>query len=130
MDRPYFLLVAAAVFTVYSCAPAPRVRPPVAEPGPSDSLLAELGRRTFREKGCMECHIREGEGGKSGPNLDKLAGVADPTYVRESILDPDAIITPGYEAGLMPPGYGAMLTEAEIDALQYYLSNRFSPAAK
>jgi len=90
-------------------------------------MLIELGRKTFSEKGCIECHTREGAGGKSAPNLDRIARTADPTYVRESILAPDRRIVPGFEAGLMPQNYGSVLTEAEIDALQYYLSNEVAP---
>lgn len=89
-----------------------------------DAALVELGRVTFRSAGCITCHRREGLGGTDGPDLDALAGVADPTYVRESILEPDAVVVPGYEDIEMPTNYAEMLTEAELDALQYYLSNR------
>ncbi|MCB0220861.1 MAG: c-type cytochrome [Chrysiogenetes bacterium] len=89
-----------------------------------DAALIELGRVTFRSAGCVACHRREGLGGTDGPDLDALAGTSDPTYVRESILEPKARILPGYEGIEMPGNYGEMLSEPEIDALQYYLSNR------
>lgn len=89
-----------------------------------DAALIELGRETFRSAGCVACHRREGTGGTDGPDLDALAGTSDPTYVRESILEPKARIVPGYEGIEMPGNYGEMLSEPQIDALQYYLSNR------
>jgi len=115
----------AAGFLVMSvmCAQQSAPKPAYGPPDANDSALIELGRATFRRQGCAECHTREGKGGSKAPNLDRLVRTADPTYVRESILDPDARISHGFEPGVMPQGFGAMLTEAEIDALQYYLSN-------
>ena len=112
------------------CAPAPVIRSAGDFSDTNDLMLIELGRKTFTEKGCIECHVREGAGGKSAPNLDLTATTADPTHVRESILLPDRRIAPGFEAGLMPQNYGSLLTEAEIDALQYYLSNEVQPGAR
>ncbi len=118
------LLTAASLA---GCAPVPAADRAGVPPDPNDLALIELGRKAFREMGCIECHTREGIGGKSAPNLDVTAKTADPTYVRESILAPDRRIAPGFEAGLMPQDYGKRLTEAEIDALQYYLSNEVRP---
>lgn len=91
--------------------------------GATDKALMDLGRRTFKSAGCIECHRREGQGKSLAPDLDLLAGRVDPTYVRESILEPRAVIVPGYPDVQMPEDYGTYLTEEELDALQYYLSN-------
>ncbi|MEW6775063.1 MAG: cytochrome c [Bdellovibrionota bacterium] len=86
--------------------------------------MIDQGRKIFQDAGCASCHRREGRGSDQGPDLDRLAKRADPTYVRESILAPRAVVVPGYEELAMPENYGKILTEAQIDALQYYLSNR------
>ncbi len=118
------LCTAGALLSGSMCASKTAIKPVTAVvTDANDAALFELGRSAFRKQGCIECHTREGKGGTKAPNLDVLVRTADPTYVRESILDPDARISHGFQAGVMPQGFGANLTEAEIDALQYYLSN-------
>jgi mono/diheme cytochrome c family protein len=41
--------------------------------------------------------------------------------IRESILDPNAVITPGYEANVMPPNFGETLSDEQLDTLVTYL---------
>ncbi len=63
-----------------------------------------------------------------GPSLDDLAAAAEAAgqpldaFVRESIVDPGAKITEGYQDGVMPPSYGDSLTREQIDALVQYLT--------
>lgn len=113
---PVLLLIAG-------CAASPQANGTAAGSA-TDAALIKLGRSTFTNAGCVACHRREGQGGIEGPDLDALAGTSDPTYVRESILEPKAQIVPGYDGIEMPTNYGEILSEPEIDALQYYLSNR------
>jgi cytochrome c oxidase subunit 2 len=44
-------------------------------------------------------------------------------FIRQSILQPDAVIAKGYPKGIMPPNYGSTLKPAEVDALVKYLTN-------
>ncbi len=50
----------------------------------------------FESAGCNECHAIRGEGGRIGPDLSAIAkkGIK---YISESILQPAASFTPGYE---------------------------------
>lgn len=54
------------------------------------------GEKAFSDYGCMECHIIKGEGGEVGPDLTTI-GTRDTKYISESILDPSARFTKGYE---------------------------------
>ena len=40
-----------------------------------------------------------------------------PALIRQSILDPNAVIAPGYQANIMPPNFRATLSAAQINAL-------------
>jgi len=42
--------------------------------------------------------------------------------VKESIVDPNKVLAPGYAAGVMPPTFGDSLEAEEIDALVQYLT--------
>ena len=64
--------------------------------------------------------------GTVGPDLDKLpdfarqAGKPLEQFIRESIVNPDAYVEPGYQKGVMP-GTFASLPTAQLDALVKYL---------
>ena len=47
-------------------------------------------------------------------------------FVRQSIVDPDAVITPDYQPGVMPKDFAQTLTPEELDALVAYVSGEGS----
>jgi mono/diheme cytochrome c family protein len=77
--------------------------------------------------GCLGCHTTDGQGAV-GPTWLGLVGrttqlddgstvTADEVYIRESILQPSAKVVSGFQAGLMPAGYGDLLTDEQLLAL-------------
>ena len=56
----------------------------------------------------------------TGPNLDEVVPDLSDAEIKESIQDPEAKITEGFQGGLMPP-YGDTLSEEQVDALVTYL---------
>jgi cytochrome c oxidase subunit 2 len=91
----------------------------------------EAGRVLFGRYGCNACHTLSDAGatGAVGPSLDGLGeaagarrpGLSAEEYIRESILDPNAFIVPGFQAGLMPPNLGERLSPQELEILVTYL---------
>jgi cytochrome c2 len=83
----------------------------------------------FQGQGCGSCHTFKAAGatGKIGPDLDNLvadarkAGKPLPAYTRESIVDPNAYVVPGYQKGVMPTTFGRALSKSQLDALVQYL---------
>ena len=73
--------------------------------------------------GCLACHSIDGQGGQVGPPFEDLRG-QDPEFIREGILDPNATINEEFSAfaGTMPPTFGDMLAEAELEALIQFLA--------
>ena len=72
---------------------------------------------------CGSCHTLSDAGttGTTGPNLDDALPNLSEEQVRESIVDPDAEVTAGFQPGLMPR-YGESLSEEQVDALVQYLT--------
>ncbi len=57
----------------------------------------EAGRQLFGNRGqCGQCHMINGKGGRLGPDLTSVGRKRSLAYLKESILDPNADITPGY----------------------------------
>jgi cytochrome c oxidase subunit 2 len=88
------------------------------------------GLAAFVSGGCGGCHAFKpaGSSGQIGPALDNLkadaakAGVPLADYIKQSIVDPDGYLVPGFQKGVMPPTFGQSLTPQQIDALVKYLS--------
>jgi cytochrome c oxidase subunit 2 len=89
---------------------------------------AAAGKVVFTNNGCSACHTLTAAGAKGtvGPDLDKLPSYAQQAkqpleqFVRESIVDPNKYIQPGYPANVMPPNFGS-LPKAQLDALVQFL---------
>lgn len=84
---------------------------------------AETGKQVFTAQGCGGCHALSAAGtnGTAGPDLDDVLQGQDEASVRESIVDPDAQITEGFEAGVMPKDYGDKLSDQELSDLVAFL---------
>jgi cytochrome c oxidase subunit 2 len=73
---------------------------------------------------CATCHTLADAGAKGqvGPDLDKVLKGKDAAFIKESILNPNKVIAPGYQPGIMPPNFGDTLSAEQVDALVKYLS--------
>ncbi len=104
-----------------------------ARPGDDEGALASAGlaqattgEQIFTAGGCAGCHTfgPAGSTGNIGPSLDDLASAAGDAppeeFVRESILDPDAEVAQGFNAGVMP-SFEGRLTDEQVKALTDYL---------
>jgi cytochrome c oxidase subunit II len=71
---------------------------------------------------CKSCHTLADAGatGTTGPNLDEVVPDLSDEELSQSIEEPDAKITPGFQPGLMPR-YGDSLSPEQVDALVKYL---------
>jgi mono/diheme cytochrome c family protein len=88
---------------------------------------ATTGEQIFTAAGCAGCHelAKAGSNGTIGPSLDDLANSPDikgnpEDYVRESLLDPDAVVASGFQAGVMP-SFDGKLSDKQLQALIQYL---------
>jgi cytochrome c oxidase subunit 2 len=75
-------------------------------------------------KACATCHTLADAGAKGqvGPDLDKVLKGKDAAFIKESILQPDKEIAPGFPPGVMPSNFGDTLSAQQVDALVKYLS--------
>jgi cytochrome c oxidase subunit II len=71
---------------------------------------------------CASCHTLADAGstGTTGPNLDEVVPDLSDAEIKQSIEDPDAKITEGFNPGIMPR-YGDSLSAEQVDALVKYL---------
>lgn len=93
----------------------------------------------FNKGGCAGCHVIPGvpgANGQVGPDLSTIGvdgasrvdGVAADAYIRESIMDPNAVIAPACPLGDCPPNvmlqsFAQTLTSADLDTIVGYLAS-------
>ena len=95
-----------------------------AETGPLSADPVERGRRWVEQFGCLACHTTDGTAGV-GPTWQGLFGSqerlqdgttveVDPGYLRESIVEPGAKITEGFQ-NIMPADIARDMTDEQIE---------------
>jgi cytochrome c oxidase subunit II len=98
--------------------------------GVQGGSMADAGQKLFVDLACNTCHRPDAQG--RGPVLDGLLGktvalqsggtvVADEAYLRESILNPSAKITNGYQP-IMPTFQGLVTEEQLLQLIEYVKS--------
>jgi mono/diheme cytochrome c family protein len=101
-------------------AGVPGVEPPI----PPD---AGPGAEVFLTQGCGSCHTLAELGdvatGTVGPNLDEVIPGQSPKQVEQSIVDPNADITPGFPEGVMPDTYGDLPPKELQDLVEFLIDS-------
>ena len=139
---PFFKPMTASV----PGAPSAPTAASVATPAPSASQPVASGKgdvangeKLFASNGCAACHsFKEGEKligpslyhiGQAAANIIKdssyqgRAKTAE-DYIRESIVEPNLYIVPGFSAGIMLQDFGAKLNAQNIDDLVAFLMTK------
>jgi len=99
-----------------------------APPAPAAGGAGPDGKKIFTDgngtsTACAACHTLADAGSTAttGPVLDKVLKGRDAAFIKQSILQPDASIAPGFQGGIMPKDYGSSLSAQEVDAVVAYL---------
>ncbi len=73
------------------------------------------------QAGCITCHsLTEGEV-IVGPSMAGIGTRGNADYIRESILEPNAVVVEGFTPDMMPNVWGTELEAQQIDQLVAYL---------
>lgn len=96
-------------------AGVPGAAPPRVPGGP--------GAQVFAANGCGGCHTlaEANAGGVTGPDLDEVLPGQSAAMIRMSIVDPNAELTQGFPADVMPSNYGETISAQEMNQLVQYL---------
>jgi cytochrome c oxidase subunit 2 len=98
--------------------------------GVGEGSLASAGQKLFADLACNTCHRPDAQG--RGPVLQNLFGktiettagervVVDEAYIRESILNPQAKVTVGFQP-IMPTFQGLVTEEQLLELIEYVKS--------
>jgi cytochrome c oxidase subunit 2 len=81
------------------------------------------GKALFAEN-CVSCHTLADANAKGtvGPNLDQVVPDLTKAEIKQSIVDPNAKITPGFSPGIMPGTFADTLGDDGVNAVVDYLA--------
>ncbi len=108
----------AEVTVTIPAMPAAGAEAPKAE----EAAPLKTAQEVIAKFGCGACHKVADQTGEIGPNLTKMGATKNKDYIRQAILDPDAVIAKGYPAGMMPKTFGDQLKATELEMLVNYLA--------
>lgn len=97
-------------------APTQTVNPSQGDPA--------AGKTVFASAGCAGCHTYgpAGSSANIGPDLDTVLKGKDAAFVLQSIVDPNAVIAPGFQANIMPSTFGQSLSDKQLADLVAFLT--------
>lgn len=110
--------------------------PRVGDPDRGRALYLKQSLGESAAPGCTSCHSLEPDQVIVGPSHAHVASRAEAVvqsdryegeatsaagYLRESIIDPDAYVVPGFDPNLMYEQYSEVLTEEQISDLVAFL---------
>jgi cytochrome c oxidase subunit 2 len=99
--------------------------------GGAEGSMASQGQKQFQQLGCSSCHLLDEQG--RCPILRNVYGsrvllddgrtvLADESYIRESILNPNAKIVAGFKPNVMPSFQGQISEEGVLQLIAYIKS--------
>lgn len=91
-------------------------------PKAEEAALLKTPEEIIAKYTCGACHVVADQTGALGPSLAKIGAKKSKEYLRQAILDPDAVIPKGFTAGMMPKTYGEQLKAQELEMLVNYLA--------
>jgi len=99
-------------------AGVPGAKPPIA-PGEGP------GAQVYANNGCGSCHIlaTAESGGVLGPDLDAVLPGQTTAQIEESILDPEAKKTPGYENAVMPDRFDSIPKDQLQQLIEFLMTS-------
>ena len=107
----------------HSAAALGQAGQPNNKPGKGDPARGKTIFMTHQVAACNRCHQLDGKGGVIGPALDGIALKQTPEYLRQSLLEPGAIIAEGYPGPVSPmPPVGLLLNAQQIEDILAYLA--------
>jgi cytochrome c2 len=105
--------------------------PAAAAPAPATAAAAPSGasgQELVQKWGCVTCHNFDKPDKLIGPSLWDIGARKDANYIRESMLEPDAVVVEGFPAGLMKgtldgQGFYQKLSLQDLNTIVNYLTS-------
>jgi mono/diheme cytochrome c family protein len=89
--------------------------------GDKEVKLAATPEEAINKFGCTACHAILDSDADTGPDLAKVGPKLSEAFIRESIINPNADITKGYDEDIMPDDFAEQMTVKELEMLVKFI---------
>ena len=96
----------------------PEAQPAVVEATPAAVDNAEAALAKYA---CTACHSVAGSQSPIGPDLNQVGDRLDITEIRQSIIEPNAVVAEGFFPGMMPGDFASKMTVSELQLIVDFL---------
>ncbi len=96
---------------------------PTGDSAESPPAPAETLEDIVAKYACAACHTMLGTQSPVGPELDAVGARLSAEEIRESVIDPEAVIAEGFAPGLMPADFADRMTIRELEILVKFLAD-------
>lgn len=103
-------------------APLPTKAPVVVAEQPESAGPVATVEEAVSKYGCQACHKVLGSGGDIGPNLENVGKRLSPEKIRQSIIDPNAVIVEGFPSDMMPQDFAEQMMVKDLEMLVAFLA--------
>jgi cytochrome c5 len=106
--------------------PSPEAAAAVAatEPEAGAAAPAATGEEAIGRYGCQACHALLGSTASLGPALNNAGERLNREQIRQSIIDPNAVITEGFTPDMMPADFAERMTVRELEMIVNLLAEQ------
>jgi len=89
--------------------------------GSEPPAIAASAEEALNKYGCTACHAILDSEADTGPNLTKVGPTLSEEFIRKSIVYPNADITEGYEADIMPEDFAEQMNVKELEMMVKFI---------
>ena len=94
-------------------------QPATAAPAP---VIADSAEAALAKYACTACHSVAGSQSPVGPDLNQVGDRLDVAQIRESIIEPNAVVAEGFFPGMMPADFANKMTVSELQLIVDFLA--------
>lgn len=100
----------------------PKMEAPAEGAAKAEEAPLKTAEEVIAKYGCGGCHKIAGQTGEMGPDLTKIGATKNKEYLRQAVIDPDAVVAKGFTAGMMPKTYGEQMKAKDLEMLVNYMA--------
>jgi len=93
-----------------------------ATPVAATAAVADNAEAALAKFTCTICHSVAGSVSPVGPDLNNVGNRLDHDLIRQSILEPGAVVAEGFPPGLMPTDFARKMTVSELQLIVDFLA--------
>ncbi len=85
---------------------------------------AQSAEEVIAKLGCAACHSLENSDVLLGPSLQSIGSRLGVEEIRQSIIDPEAVVPDGFSGGMMPANFAEQITAREMEMMVQFLAQQ------